>query len=88
MFQHYDDPFRAKRIFYEYAPDWRNISVRGGERILEVIGINKSFDDLDIALDRILTGHAFLRMGGGSLGYVEDIDCDGSWSNCVRALEG
>ncbi|MBT4166017.1 hypothetical protein HOE04_03195 [archaeon] len=86
MFDSYDDPEKARRIFREYVSDKELISEKGMLYLFEAIIENNVADDLDIVLDRILTGHASTHVGSGSPNSVRD-SYRGSWSNCVRALE-
>lgn len=86
-FTHYDDPIRAEGTYKAY------ISNRISERIIEdakeLVKECKTAEDLDIALDRITSGHKSVHFADGnwfSPGILDD-DGTGYRGLAVRALE-
>lgn len=79
---------RAMRIVREYAPDLENLSEARQDSILAAVRESNNFDDLDINLDRVMTGHSLVNIGGGTTYTRIDIDSGGYYSNARKSLEG
>lgn len=84
MFDHYDNPEKARRVWNTYEEDFSNSNIIQARLFVRKC---RTADDLDIKLD-ILVGKP-VHIVGNPCPSLNDIDEDsnGAYSNARRALE-
>jgi len=84
LFEGYQDPVRARKVFLQYFQDIRELSlVNSAEKI--ILGCTNS-DQLDTRLDTLVT-HVRILNKCENDSYEPDFDFIGSSSNALRILE-
>jgi len=80
----YDDPMRAMKVYWEYIDEKtpKDIQARAAELLRDA----RTVEDLDIALDGLITGHSAMHICGSRFG-TWDISEEGENDNKIRALE-